>query len=70
MKRQAGKYVSFALASPYTAESSKSRYLREFYIGLYPGAPCLQIIPMLDPSVYKYYLHWVAWSLRVRDYRV
>ena len=32
----------------------------------YPGAPCLQIIPTLGPNVYKKYLHWAIWSLRVR----
>ena len=34
------------------------------YLDPKPRAPCLQIIPTLDPKVYEYDLHWAIWSLR------
>ena len=34
--------------------------------GLYRD-PRIQIMPTLDPKVYKDYLHWAIWFVRVRD---
>ena len=36
-------------------------------LGLKPGPedPSIQIIPRLGPKVYKHYLHWSIWILRV-----
>ena len=33
---------------------------------LYPKTPCMQIVPIFRSKVYKYYLLWAIWSLRVR----